>query len=176
MPNLLAYAESHQDASTLKTSNVYHLVPQEGFKSKPLVWRLKWPQYIIDLLFTSKNPNRKISNSDLELAGGLLHLDALARSFNTRERIILGKTDNLNTLWWQQKGCSATTTKVPAHPLPPLAIWHSPTVPSLCLKRRLHVWPSNPIMDALSWEFDMVWNDLSRNLVPYLPLHPGHQI
>ena len=46
----------------------------------------------------------KITNSDLELAGGLLHLDVVVWSFNTRERTLLSKTDNLATLFWQRKG------------------------------------------------------------------------
>ena len=40
---------------------------------------------------TFANPLGKITNSDLELAGGLLHLDAVARSFDTRERTLLSK-------------------------------------------------------------------------------------
>ena len=52
--------------------------PREGFENKPVVWRLRWPQFIVDELVSSDNPNGTISNSDLELAGGLLHLEALA--------------------------------------------------------------------------------------------------
>ena len=66
------------------------------------------------LLSTDANPGGTITNSDLELAGGLLHLEALAQTFDIRERTVLSKTDNLNTLFWQQTG-SATTDKVPAH-------------------------------------------------------------
>ena len=115
---LLPSAEGHHDASGLGAGGVWfpadHLVPREGFENKPVVWRLKWPQYIIDKLVTSENPNGTISNSDFELAGGLLHLEALSQCFDIRERTVLSKTDNLNTLFWQRKG-SATTEKVPAH-------------------------------------------------------------
>jgi len=44
----------------------------------------------------------------LELAGGLLHLEVAAQHFDTRERTLLSKTDNLAKLFWQHKG-SATT-------------------------------------------------------------------
>ena len=40
-----------------------HLVPREGFKNKPVIWRLEWPQYIIDQLVTTDNPSNTISNS-----------------------------------------------------------------------------------------------------------------
>ena len=45
---------------------------------------------------------------------GLLHLDILAQAYDTRERTILSKTDNLATLFWQRRG-SATTAAPPAH-------------------------------------------------------------
>ena len=65
----------------------------------PLVWRFKWPQDIIDSLVTDKNPNGTITNSDLELAGGLLHLEAICQHYDVRERTILSRTDNLATLF-----------------------------------------------------------------------------
>ena len=80
----------------------------------PLLWRVEWPKDIIDSLVTNKNPSGTITNSDLELAGGLLHLEAICQHYNVRERTILSRTDNLATLFWQRKG-SATTQKAPAH-------------------------------------------------------------
>jgi hypothetical protein len=77
-----------------------------------LLWCYHWPQDIIAQLITAQNPNGTISISDLELAGGLLHLDVLCRHYNVRERTILSKTDNLATLFWQRKG-STTSDKVP---------------------------------------------------------------
>ena len=69
-----------------------HLVPREGYKNQPVLWRLKWPQYIIDQIVTTENPNRTVSNSDLELAGGLLHLEeAIAQCFDVRERTVLSQ-------------------------------------------------------------------------------------
>ena len=61
-----------------------------------MIWRLRWPQEIIDRLVTADNPNGDITNSDLELAGGLIHLEALCQTFDVRERTLLSKTDNLN--------------------------------------------------------------------------------
>ena len=80
----------------------------------PLLWRFRWPSDIINSLVTDSNPNGTITNSDLELAGGLLHLEALCQHFDVRERTVLSRTDNLATLFWQRKG-SATTANAPAH-------------------------------------------------------------
>ena len=113
---LLASAERHHVASGLEAGGVLfsadHLVPREGFENQPVVWQLKWPQHIIDCLVTSANPSGTISDSDLELAGGLLHLEALPQTFNIRERTVLSKTDNLNTLF-----CSGRAALLPKRSL-----------------------------------------------------------
>ena len=55
------------------------------------------PQAIIDKLVTSKSRGGTISNSDLELAGGLLQLEALAHTFDICECTVLSKGGNLST-------------------------------------------------------------------------------
>ena len=101
---LLASAEGHHNASGTGAGGVWfpseHLQPRQGYTRRPVLWQLKWPQEIIDKLVTDKNPSGTISNSDLDLAGGLLHLEAISQTFDVRERTILSKTDNLNTLFW----------------------------------------------------------------------------
>ena len=115
---LLASAVGHHDASGEGAGGGWfpsdHLPIRDGHKRGPFVWRLKWPEHIVQQLITDKNPLGTISISDLELAGGLLHLDALAQAYDIRERTVLSKTDNLATLFWQRKG-STTTDKVPAY-------------------------------------------------------------
>ena len=115
---MLSSAEGHHDASGTGAGGVWfpapHLTPRQGYDHRPLLWRLKWPQDIIDSLVTEDNPTGSISNSDLELAGGLLHLEAICQAFDVRERTLLSKTDNLATLFWERKG-SSTTNKVPAY-------------------------------------------------------------
>jgi Reverse transcriptase (RNA-dependent DNA polymerase). len=112
-------ALGHHDASGTGAGGVWF--PAQGIHprhhgnvSAPLLWRFQWPQKIARQLITDKNPNGTISISDLELAGGLLHLDVLCQHYDARERTILSKTDNLATLYWQRKG-SATSDKVPPH-------------------------------------------------------------
>ena len=174
---LLSSAEGHHDASRKGAGGVWfpspHLVPQDGASSEPLVWRLQWPKDIIDKLVTDNNPGGTISNSDLELAGGLLHLEALVQAFDVRERTVLSKTDKLNTLFWQRAG-SATTDKVPAHLLRLFGIhqrfyWYVPRHDYLA-------GPSNLIADALSCDFDIEWAALIDTFQPYLPPGSGHQV
>ncbi|KAL7447882.1 hypothetical protein ACHAWC_000183, partial [Mediolabrus comicus] len=174
---LLASAEGHHDASGKGAGGVWfpakHLVPRVGYKNQPVLWRLKWPQHIIDQLVTIENPNGTVSNSDLELAGGLLHLEAISQCFDVRERTVLSKTDNLNTLFWQRKG-SSTTEKVPAHLLRLFGI-----------HQRFHRYvarhdylsgPSNPVADATSRDFHLSWSELLTSLSPYLPKGASCQI
>ena len=167
---LLASAEGHHDASGAGAGGVWfpseHIQPRDGYARRPVLWRLKWPQEIIDKLVSDKNPNGTISNSDLELAGGLLHLEAIAQTFDVRERTLLSKTDNLNTLFWQRKA-SSTTDKVPAYLLRLFGI-----------HQRYHRYvarhdylpgPSNPVADALSRDFHLTWAELISTLSPHLP-------
>ena len=72
----------------------------KGPPNEPFFWGLRWPQCIANLLGTDKNPGGTITNSDLELAGGLLHLEGRAQTFDIRERTVLSKPDSLNTLFW----------------------------------------------------------------------------
>ena len=80
----------------------------------PIVWRCEWPKHIQDALVTEDNPFGTLTNSDLELAGGLLHLEAIANNFDVQEFTILSKTDNSATLYLQRKG-RTTTRAPPAH-------------------------------------------------------------
>jgi hypothetical protein len=80
----------------------------------PIVWRTRFDPAITSQLASWTNPHGAINNSDLELAGGLLHHEAAAQCFDIRERTVLSKTDNTPTLFWQRKG-SATTQGPPAY-------------------------------------------------------------
>jgi hypothetical protein len=98
-------AEGHHDASSAGAGGAWFpgdsLTPREGWlKNTPDVWQLEWPDSVHAKLVSSDNPNGTITNSDLELAGGLLHLDYIAQTFDTRECTIVSKGDNLNTTFW----------------------------------------------------------------------------
>ena len=91
------------------------LVPREGTDANtPLLWRVPWPQDLIDKLVSDDNPTGTVTSAEFELAGGLLQLDTLAHCYDIRERTIVSKTDNLNTMFWERKG-SCTTDSSPAY-------------------------------------------------------------
>ena len=81
-----------------------------------MFWRLEWPEFITCHLVTDKNPDRAITNSNLELTGGLLHLYAITQTFDVRTRKVLSKGNNLNTAFWERKG-STTCNLPPAYRL-----------------------------------------------------------
>jgi hypothetical protein len=53
-------------------------------KITPVVWRLRWPPTIHNRLVTFDNPNRDITNSNLEMAAEVLGWLVLEGSINTR--------------------------------------------------------------------------------------------
>ena len=75
--------------------------------SHPIVWRVPYPQDIVDRLVTYKNPGGDINNSDLELAGGVFQHCCAADFYDVREQTVLSRTDNSAGMWWMRKG-SAT--------------------------------------------------------------------
>ena len=78
----------------------------------PVLWRVPFPDDLVANLVSWKNPHGTVTNSDFELAGGLLHHEAAAQCYDIRERTLLSRTDNTPTLFWQRKG--STSTQGPA--------------------------------------------------------------
>ncbi len=177
---LRASALGYHDASGSGAGGVWFpassLCSRHGTSpGQPLVWRYNWPSSITNNLVSYTNPHGTITNSDLELAGGLLHLQALAQCYDIRERTVLSKTDNLATLYWQRKG-AATTDKAPAHLLRFFG-----------LHQRFHRYvprhdyiagPSNPLADfasrsahLTSHAFLASLNSLYPKLQPYKLVH-----
>ena len=79
---------------------------------QPLVWRATFPLAVQNDLVSTSNPHGKITNSDLELAGQIAHLDVLNQHSDCRERTLSTLTDNISARSWQRKG--STTTLGPA--------------------------------------------------------------
>ena len=171
-------AEGHHDASGKGAGGIWFpgsdIVPRQGFNStQPLVWRLEWPSFISDDIVSSDNPHGTITNSDLELAGGLLHLEAAAQAFDIRERTVVSKGDNLNTTFWERKG-SATSYSAPAYLLRMFGI-----------HQRFHRYvsrfdylagSSNFVADALSRDFDLTLTNIMSNVSTLLPQKLGFQV
>ena len=144
------------DASGAGAGGVWFPTPtldsRVSTSAPPILWRFEWPKEVQEQLITEANPHGTITNSELELAGGLLHLEAAAQCFDVRERTLLSRTDNLATLFWQRKG-SATTIKAPSFLLRQFGI-----------HQRYHRYvprhdyisgPSNPLADDASRLFHM---------------------
>jgi hypothetical protein len=115
---LLPVAKGHHDTLGLGTGGIQfpgpHFTPHTGFTStQPLVWRHQWTDFISSWLVMADNSHGSIKNSNLELAGGLLHLDALSQCFVIWERTDLSKGDNLSTTFWECQG--STSTNSPPH-------------------------------------------------------------
>ena len=169
-------AEGHHDASGLGAGGIWFpsssVTPRSGFTAQPLVWRFQWPSYVTDLLVTDNNPSGTITNSDLELAGGLMHLEAITQAFDIRERTVLSKGDNLATTFWQRRG-STTSDKPPAYLLRLFG-----------MHQRFHRYvprfdyisgPSNHIADSLSRNFHLTWPQLLSSFSTHLPQNHGFQ-
>lgn len=175
---LLPSAVGHHDASGTGAGGVWfpaaHICPRGNVTPRqPIVWRHQWSQEITNRLITDTNRNGSLTNSDLELAGGLIHLDVLSQCFDTRERTVLSLGDNLSTTFWERRG-STSTSKPPAYLLRLFGI-----------HQRLHRYvprfdyisgTSNHVADALSRLFQKSWSDLTLILQPFLPQPPGFQV
>jgi hypothetical protein len=125
--------EGHHNASGLGAGSIWfpspHLAPRSGFTStQPLEWRHRWPDFISSWLVMADSPHGSITNSDLELADGLLHLDALSQFFDIQECTVLSKGENLSTTFWERQGSTSTNSPPRVSPLP---LWNAPTVPSI---------------------------------------------
>ena len=169
--------DGHHDASGAGAGGVWwpsdQVDARRGWSAaRPIVWRLPWPDWVrADV--SSDNPGGTITNSDLELAGGLLHLECAAQTLDVRERTVLSRGDNLNTTFWERKG-STTTDSVPAFLLRLFGI-----------HQRFHRYVprfdyiagrSNFVADALSRDFHRSWSQLASQLSAYLDQKLGFQV
>ena len=75
----------------------------------PILWRAPFPDWVRALLVSFKNPRGTITNSDLELAGLLIHHDVIAQQVNLRGRTLAPLGDNIPTTTWHHKHSTTTT-------------------------------------------------------------------
>ena len=52
--------------------------------SHPIVWRMPFPKDILDSLVSWTNPRGAVNDSELELAGGVVHSDCVEKKFGDR--------------------------------------------------------------------------------------------
>jgi len=80
----------------------------------PIVWRSRFPDYIVKRLVSFGNPTGTVSNSDLELAGTIGQHDVIAAFVDMKHQTQRNLHDNTPSQFWQQKG-SASTEGAAAH-------------------------------------------------------------
>jgi hypothetical protein len=61
-------------------------------------------------LVSFSNPNGTLTNSDLELAASVATRDILAQRYDIREDTIHNYSDSMDTLWWQRKGATSSSS------------------------------------------------------------------
>jgi hypothetical protein len=85
-----------------------HFTPQMDGTIKPYLWRSLLPEKVTCQLVSTDNPEGRINNSDLELAGSVGQHDILCQLADVADVTVHNCYDNTATVFWQRKG-SATT-------------------------------------------------------------------
>ena len=136
----------------------------------PIMWQHVWPETVQSHLITDSNPSGSLTNLDLELVGGLIHLDALNSCFDIRECSIVSKGDILSTTFWERKGSTSSASA------------SSYLLRLFGIHQRVHRYmprfdyisgASNHVADALSRDFHLPWSDLLTSLSRYIPQPVG---
>jgi hypothetical protein len=74
---------------------------------QPIVWRVEWPEDIRNNVVSFDNPTGTITNSDLEMAGMLLHFLVLEHLVHLKHVHVAAWCDNTPTVSWTNKLSSA---------------------------------------------------------------------
>jgi hypothetical protein len=142
------------DASKLGFGGVYFASKSVG--SPPIIWREPVPQDLQDRLVSDDNPSGDITNSDLELAGTLLHEHILPPAHLAELSMITG-CDNTPAVAWRHKGSNSLSG--PSSQLLRLAALHQRQTRHL---PRLTYIPghANVLADLASRRFDLTDSQL----------------
>jgi len=80
----------------------------------PTVWRIRFSKAIQDQLVSSTNPTGRITNSDLEMAGLLMHWLVLESIADLQHTHVATGCDNTPTVAWTTR-LLATKAPIAAH-------------------------------------------------------------
>ena len=79
-----------------------------GSTITPYLWRAPFPPEITADLVSDDNPDGSITNSDLELAGQIGHLDTFVQQYDAAGRTLVPLGDNIPNIAWSHKGSITT--------------------------------------------------------------------
>jgi hypothetical protein len=80
----------------------------------PILWHATWPAHIQSQLVTDANPHGTLTNSDLELAGAILHQqDVITDHASCREATTHTMCDNVTAIAWHRRGSVTNTAPDP---------------------------------------------------------------
>ena len=113
-PDFLGYC----DASKLGAGGVWF---GENRNLPPIVWRIRFPHTIQAQLVSQKNPTGTITNSDLEMAGLLMHWLVLENVANLQHAHVASGCDNTPTVAWTSRLLASKATTA-AHLIRALAL------------------------------------------------------
>lgn len=115
IPNVTLHIEKACDAASDGMDGV-HFIPMTDNSCNnnvmPILWQQRFPQSICNNLVSYDNPNGRITNSNLKLAGLIAHNDILAQYADVSEATTHNCYNNTPTVFWQIKG--AVTSVGPA--------------------------------------------------------------
>ena len=86
---------------------------QSDYEGEPLVWRLPFPEEVQNEMVSWNNPRGRITNSDMETAGTILHQDVLGDHAHVAGETCHNYSDNTPSVARRTKE-SATTAKATA--------------------------------------------------------------
>ena len=116
------------------------------------VWQAPFPSSVQQALVSTDNPSSSITNSDLELAGTVVHEATLAAVHDLRHCTIATFSDNTPAVAWGNK--ASTTTAGPASYL--LCSSSLLQCQHRYLSQRLYIpGPANHLADVALWCFDL---------------------
>ena len=83
------------------------LFPSASLQTPPIVWREALPAELQARLISENNPRGTITNSDLELAGTIMHEVIWAQETGIAEATIVTGCDNTPAVAWRHKGSNS---------------------------------------------------------------------
>jgi hypothetical protein len=87
------------DASNMGMGGV-HFIPQMDGTMKPYLWRSPFPAKVTRQLVSTDNPEGRINNSDLKLAGSVGQHDILCQLADVADVTVRNFYDNTATVFW----------------------------------------------------------------------------